>query len=195
MPSPDDPPELPGAPDPGTNRGAATAVGARSNGHGAGHPPPAGPDLAGTDLAGAGRRPPGPSTKPALIVRRVTLRALPRRHRPRLLSGSQAGHGHAHEDRHRAAVWCSASPPAGSWPPSHRGGATPRRPARRVGGAQGATPIPTSATDRGVELYDRSLQFTVAATQQDVITLLRGPAPSQHWKRSARGRRAGGDQT
>lgn len=52
---------------------------------------------------------------------------------------------------------------------------------------KGATPIPTSATDRGVELYDRSLQFTVAATQQDVITFFGAQLPSQHWKRLSQG--------
>ena len=65
MPSPDD---RPGARDPRQRTGAATtAVGARSNGHGPGPgPTPPAP-------SGPPRRPPGPSTKPALIVLGLTL--------------------------------------------------------------------------------------------------------------------------
>ena len=51
----------------------------------------------------------------------------------------------------------------------------------------GATPVPSSAVDRGVELYDRSLRFEVPATQQDVISFFRAQLPAQHWRRLSQG--------
>jgi hypothetical protein len=52
---------------------------------------------------------------------------------------------------------------------------------------RGATPQPSSAINRGVELYDRSLQFEVTATQQDVISFFRAQLPAQHWQRLSQG--------
>jgi hypothetical protein len=52
---------------------------------------------------------------------------------------------------------------------------------------QGSDPVPTSATDQGVELYDRSLRFEVPANQQDVISFFRAQLPSQHWRRLSQG--------
>jgi hypothetical protein len=52
---------------------------------------------------------------------------------------------------------------------------------------KGATPVPSSAINQGVESYDRSLQFEVSATQQDVISFFRAQLPSQHWTRLSQG--------
>ena len=52
---------------------------------------------------------------------------------------------------------------------------------------QGSAPVPSSAVNQGVELYDRSLRFEVPATQQDVITFFRAQLPAQHWQRLSQG--------
>jgi hypothetical protein len=183
MPSPADPPDSRGTPEPSTGRGASTAVDARSNGHGAGHGVPAGPGRAATS-----RRPPGPSTKPALIVVGIIFVLFLAGIVLELLSGSQSRP--------------TASPTKIA---TARGAVLQAVPARPLLGAittagqppddlldalavpKGATPLPTSANDRGVELYDRSLQFTVAATQQDVISFFGAQLPSQHWRRLSQG--------
>ena len=47
--------------------------------------------------------------------------------------------------------------------------------------------MPSSAVDRGVELYDRSLRFEVPASQQDVISFFRAELPALHWVRLSQG--------
>jgi hypothetical protein len=46
---------------------------------------------------------------------------------------------------------------------------------------RGTTPVAGSATDRGVGLYDRSLRFQVAASQQAVISFFRAQLPAERW--------------
>jgi hypothetical protein len=52
---------------------------------------------------------------------------------------------------------------------------------------RGATPVPSSAVDKGVESYDRSLRFEVAANEHDVISFFRAQLPALHWRRLSQG--------
>jgi hypothetical protein len=47
---------------------------------------------------------------------------------------------------------------------------------------RGSVPVAGSSTNRGVELYDRSLRFQVPASQHDVIAFFRAQLPFQHWQ-------------
>jgi hypothetical protein len=185
MPSPDD---LSGAIDPIPRDGATTAVDARSNGlgHGEAHgrgrrskPPLSEPPR---------RRPPGPSTKPALIVLGLTTLLFVLGAGLEVLSGHQ-----------------SRPTPVPTSIVTARGAALHAIPARpllksitsigeppddllnALAVPKGATPVPSSATNRGVELYDRSMRFEVPATQQDVITFFRVELPALHWHQLSQG--------
>jgi len=180
MPSPDD---LPRPFDPTTSGAATTAVHARSNGHGNGHGAP-------TD-GGApepSRRPPGPSTKPALIVVGVTFLLFLIGVGLELLSGTQSRP--------------TPSPTKIATAPGAVLHAVPARPLLKaiittgeppddllnaIAVPQGATPVPSSVINRGVESYDQSLRFEVSATQQDVISFFRAQLPAQHWQRQSQG--------
>jgi len=176
MPSPDD---LPGAPDPNPRGAGTTALDARSNGHGPGIPePPSGP----------GRRPPGPSTKPALIVLGLTLMLFLLGVGLEVLSGSQ-----------------SRPTPSPKSVVTARGAVLHAVPARPLLGAiissgqppddlldaiavpRGSAPVPSSAVSQGVETYDRSLRFEAPATEQDVISFFRAQLPFEHWRRLSQG--------
>jgi hypothetical protein len=52
---------------------------------------------------------------------------------------------------------------------------------------RGTTSVAGSATERGVELYDRSLRLVVAASEQDVISFFRAQLPALHWRRLSQG--------
>jgi hypothetical protein len=47
---------------------------------------------------------------------------------------------------------------------------------------QGASPVPGSVRNLGVELYDRSLDFRVSAGQEVVIAFYRVQLPAQGWQ-------------
>ena len=51
----------------------------------------------------------------------------------------------------------------------------------------GAAPVPGSTINQGVEQYDRSIRFEVAASPADVIAFFRAQLPAQHWKRLSQG--------
>jgi hypothetical protein len=176
MPSPDD---LPGALDP-TGRGAASiATAARGNGH---------RSVTGGDGPQRSRRPPGPSTKPALVVLGLTLVLF--------LVGVALELVGGHQSRPTAAPTKIATA---------RGAvlhAVPARPLLKaivttgqppddllnaLAVPKGATAVPSSAVDRGVELYDRSLRFEVRGSQQDVISFFLAQLPALHWHRLSRG--------
>ena len=175
MPRPDD---RPGVPDP--TPGGAVTVDARGNGHGEAdrRPLPAAPR----------RRPPGPSTKPALVVLGLTVFLF-------LLGATlEAVSGHQ-----------SRPTPVPTSIATARGAVLRAVPARPLLTAivsvgqppddlldalavpRGSAPVAGSTTDRGVELYDRSLRMEVAATQQDVIAFFRAQLPAQHWRRLSQG--------
>ena len=176
MPHPDEPR---GATDP-VPGGSATATEARRNGLGSppGRLPP----------APAGGRPPGPSTKPAMVVvgvilvifvLGVTLEALSgHQSRPTpvptaIATATGAGLRAVPARPLLAAITSVGEPPDDLLDAV----AVPRGSAVVVG----------STTDRGVELYDRSLRMTVAASQQAVIGFFRAQLPSQHWRRLSQG--------
>ncbi len=185
MPSPDD---RPGAFDPTGRDSASTtpiAVDALGDGpgRGNGHRPPSSED--GPEWP---RRPPGPSTKPALIVLGLILVLFIVGVALELASGSQS--------RPTAAPTRIATA---------RGAvlhAVPARPLLKAIVSTGqppddllnalavpkdATPVPSSAVDRGVEAYDRSLRLEVPASQQDVISFFRAELPALHWRRLSQG--------
>ncbi len=181
MPIPDD---LPGAPPP-PGRGAATTVEARSNGHGSsnGHRTPPGDE--GSDSP---RRPPGPSTKPALIVLGLTLFVFMVGVALELLSGSQSRPTPSPTSIATARGAVLHALPAR---PLLKDITSPGQPPDDLLNAlavpQGAAPVPSSAIDQGVESYDRSLRFEVPATQQDVISFFRAELASLHWSRLSQG--------
>jgi hypothetical protein len=184
MPSPDD---FPGGPDP-TGRGAATtAVDARSNGHnGHGNGNRNGP---GSDAAPvARRRPPGPSTKPALIVLGLTVFVFLVGVGLELLSGSQSRPTASPTKIVTArGAGLHAVPARPLLKAIITTGEPPDDLLNALALPTGATPVASSAINRGVESYDRSLQFEVPATQQDVITFFRAQLPAQHWTRLSQG--------
>ncbi len=186
MPSPDDLSGTPRRP----GRGAATTVEARSNGHGSsngrsnGHRTPP-----GAPGSGSPRRPPGPSTKPALIVLGLIVVVFLVGVGLELLSGSQsrptasptriatARGAVLHAVPARPLLKDITSP--GQQPPDDLLNA--------LAVPQGAAPVPSSSINQGVESYDRSLRFEVPATQQAVISFFRAELASLHWRRLSQG--------
>ncbi len=151
-----------------------------STGNGHGHRAPGGPPRPG--------RPPGPSTKPALIVVGLTVVLFLVGIGLELASGSQSRP--------------TSSPARIATAPGAVLRAVPARPLLKaivsVGEPPddlldalavpvGSTPVPSSAVNRGVELYDRSLRFEVSASQQDVISFFRAELPALHWTRLSQG--------
>jgi hypothetical protein len=184
MPSPDDPP---GAFDPTTSSAPGTAVDARHNGHekrnGAGAFPPI-----GDATLGRPRRPPGPSTKPALIVLGIIFVLFLVGVGLELLSGNQSRPTAAPTKiaTARGAV-LHAVPARPLLKAITSAGQPPDDLLNALAVPRGATPVPSSVVDNGVELYDRSLRFNVSATQQDVISFFRAQLPALNWRRLSQG--------
>ncbi len=192
MPSPDD---SPGVPDPTVRGAATTAVDARTNGHGHNGNSTGtgtedglrrGPDGGSAPIAR--QRPPGPSTKPALIVVGLTVFVFLVGAGLELLSGSQSRPTAVPTKitTARGAV-LHAVPGRPLLKDITASGEPPDDLLNALALPKGATPVPSSAINRGVESYDRSLQFEVPATEQDVISFFRAQLPSQHWTRLSQG--------
>ena len=157
------------------------------NGHG---PAPPSPALLPASSGRSGRGP-GPSTRPALIVLVVALGLF--------VAGAVAG-GLATQNGPS-----SAPPSVRTAPGAVLQAAPARHPLRAItaGGQppddliaalavpKGSTPVAGSATDRGVGLYDRSLRFEVAASQQAVISFFRAQLPFERWHVISQGLVAG----
>jgi hypothetical protein len=60
---------------------------------------------------------------------------------------------------------------------------------------EGASSVPGSARNLGVELYDRSLDFRVSAGQETVITFYRVQLPAQGWQILSQGPATGATTT
>jgi hypothetical protein len=184
MPSPDDPP---GAFDPTTSSAPGSAVDARHNGHGdrngAGRLPGV-----GDSTLGRPRRPPGPSTKPALIVLGIIFVLFLAGLGLELLSGNQSRPTAAPTKiaTARGAV-LHAVPARPLLADITSAGQPPDDLLNALAVPAGATPVANSVVNNGVELYDRSLQFTVSANQQDVISFFRAQLPALHWRRLSQG--------
>ena len=157
-----------------------TAVDARSNGHSQPDGVP-GPDP-------RRRRLPGPSTRPALIVLGLTAFLFVLGVVLEILSG--------HQSRPTPAPRSIATAPGAVL---H---AVPARPLLKaiisdgqppddllnaLAVPQAATPVASSAVDRGVELYDRALRFEVPANEHDVIAFFRAELPALHWRQLSQG--------
>ncbi len=144
-------------------------------------------DAASADSPRPGR-PPGPSTKPALIVVGLTVVLFLIGIGLELASGSQ---GRPNSSPARIATARGAVLRAVPARPLLKAIASVGEPPDDLLDAlavpAGSTPVPSSAVNRGVELYDRSLRFEVAATQQDVISFFRAELPALHWARLSQG--------
>ncbi len=182
MPSPD---ELPAALDPPAGSAATTVVGARTNGHGRGPDTPAAQATA--------PRPPGPSTRPALIVLGVIVVIFALGFVLEIVSGSQSRPTASPASIVTARGAVLHAVPAR---PLLSAITTPGQPPDDLLNAlavpRGATVVTGSAVDRGVELYDRSLRFEVPASEQDVISFFRAQLPALHWRRLSQGPTATG---
>jgi hypothetical protein len=180
MPSPD---VLPGPSDPTTGATAVTSAGAaeaHSNGAGdAAHDPGEEPPR---------RRPPGPSTKPALIVLGLTLVLFALGVLLEILSGSQSRPTTAPASitTARGAV-LHAVPARPLLRAITTAGQPPDDLLNAIAVPRGATAVPGTAVNRGVELFDRSVRINVAATEQDVISFFTAQLPAQHWRRLSEG--------
>jgi len=212
MPDPDD---LEG-PSPRAPRSGATAVrpsgngivggragSNRSSGNGTGGNGTGGNGAGGNSTGGNGRhgdadglpslpaqprRPPGPSTKPALVVLGLALFLFGLAFVLELASGSQ-----------------SRPAPSPSSVATASGAGTQAVPARpllsqivsdgqppddlldALALPKGAADVPGSAVDQGIESYDESIDFEVPASQQVVITFFRAQLPFEHWKLLSQG--------
>jgi len=192
MPSPDD---LPGALDPMAGAGAATTAPATANGkgnrvngtngrtHGTGNG-----NWVGEPAPEGRRRPPGPSTKPALVVLGLTLLLFMVGVGLELASGTQSRPtpGATQVATARGAV-LHAVPARPLLKAITAAGQPPDDLLDAIAVPRGATPVAGSATDQGVELYDRSLRLAVPASQADVISFFRAQLPAQHWRRLSQG--------
>jgi len=144
----------------------------------------------GAAVGGPGRagRPPGPSTKPALIVLGLTLALFAVGVTLEVLSGSQSRPTPAPTKIATARGAVLHAVPAR---PLLKAIVTPSQPPDDLLDALAvpadATAVPSSAVDRGVELYDRSLRFEVPRSEQDVITFFRAELPALHWRRLSQG--------
>jgi len=179
MPSPDD---LSGALDPISGAAASTAVDSSRNGHGRDHN--GNPELSEAPR----RRPPGPSTKPALIVLGLTGLLFVLGVTLEVLSGHQSRPSPVPASIVTARGAVLHAVPARSLLKSITNtGEPPDDLLNALAVPRGATPVPGSAVNRGVELYDRSLRFQVPATEQDVISFFQAELPALHWRRLSQG--------
>jgi hypothetical protein len=180
MPHPDDRPgarrSMPGP--------AAIAVDPRTNGHDAGNGA-----LPATPRRG---RPPGPSTKPALIVLGLTLALFLVGVALELASGSQSRPTRSPTSITTArGAGLHAAPARRLLSPIVTLGQPPDDLLDALAVPAGAAPVPSSALNRGIETYDRSLRFEVDASQQQVITFFRAQLPAEHWTRLSQGAASG----
>ncbi|HVA04506.1 MAG TPA: hypothetical protein VMU64_12265 [Acidimicrobiales bacterium] len=134
------------------------------------------------------RRPPGPSTRPALIVLGLTLILFGVGVALELASGSQSRPTAAPTKiaTARGAV-LQAVPARPLLKAIITSGQPPDDLLDALAVPKDATAVPSSAIDRGVELYDRSLRFEVPRSEQDVITFFRAELPALHWRRLSQG--------
>ncbi len=159
----------------------------------AGGPQPNGHGTVPPGLASASGRPPGPSTRPALIVVGVTVvlfvvsvvaggivseRSGPGPTRPTVSTAHDAGLPAAPSRRLLGAIETPGEPPADLLAAL----AVPR----------GTTSVAASAVNHGVELYDRSLQLNVPASQTAAIRFFRAQLPFDHWHVVSAGPVSGG---
>ena len=159
----------------------------------AGGPQPNGHGTVPPGLTTDSGRPPGPSTRPALIVVGVTAALF--------VVGAVAG----------GLVSEGAGPgPTRSPVSTARDAGLTAAPARPLLGAietpgepptdllaalavpRGTTSVSGSSVNHGVELYDRSMQLTVPASQAAAIRFFRAQLPFDHWRVVSAGLVAGG---
>lgn len=164
-------------PGPGAANGNADGNGhANENGNSNGH-------AGGGGSGNAPRRPPGPSTGPALIVVGVAALVL-------ILGGIGAAltsSGNArppavHSLPTAAGATIKATPGRAALGPIVRTGEPPDDILNVVALPEGTTTKAGSATDNGVGLYDHSLSFTVGVSEQRVIDFFRAELRALKWQ-------------
>jgi hypothetical protein len=146
------------------------------------------------DLAPVVTRPPGPSTRLALIVVGIAAFLLILGTVGAALTSNQSQPTPAPRHIVKAAG-------AGLNPVSARAmlapiasdGSPPDNILNAVVLPAGSAVVAGSAVNEGVSLYDQSLRFVIPASQQAVITFLRAEMPAEHWQMIDRGSaRSGG---
>jgi hypothetical protein len=157
---------------------------ARGNGRAARTPTP----------APRGRRPPGPSTKPALVVLGIilalfllglvleTVSGTQSRPTPTPTSIATAGGAGLQAVPARPLLGAIVTP-----------GEPPDDLLDALAVPAGSSAVAGSSIDRSVELYDHSLRFALDATDAKVITFFRAELRALHWKRLSDGPTSGGD--
>ena len=145
------------------------------------HARPNGSGRGPTGRPGRRGRPPGPSTRPALIVVGLTVALF--------IVGAIAGGLASRGSVSPTSSSVASAPGSGlrAVPARHLLTAieTPGLPPDDLVAAlavpRGTSAVPGSALNHGVELYDRSLGFAVAAPQAAVIRFFRAQLPFDHW--------------
>jgi hypothetical protein len=153
---------------------------------GNGHAPSA-DDQAAPELDARRRRGPGPTVWPATIVIGVALVVLLAGALSAIFSSGSATTSVATAPKQAPGAPIAALPAERVLTPI----TTPGRPPANVVGVlvvpEGATVVRGSATDHSVGLYDRSLGFTTASSEADVIAFYRAELPAQGWKLLSQG--------
>ena len=158
--------------------GATTAVEGR-NGHGG---------TSGAPAAARAMRPSGPSTHLALIVLGIALGLFVL---GTVAAGLTSSPATPTPENAKVATAPRAGLTAVSARPLLASIVTPGQPPTDLLDAialpKGARPVASTATNEGVGLYDRSLQFGVAATEDQVIAFFRAQLPFEHWRLVSQG--------
>jgi hypothetical protein len=167
-------------PPPSGNPTASTTLTSRAatNGHGDMDPP------------GASRRRgplPGPSTRPALVVLGIIAALFVTGFVVDTLSSGPHPTSTSHPLTTASGAPLHAVPAGPLLDAIVSQGQPPTDIVHAVAAPAGATAVPDSSTNRGVELYDRSVRIQVAASQQDVIGFFRAQLPFMHWTRLSEG--------
>jgi hypothetical protein len=155
---------------------------------GNGHAPPGDGDPDGPGTGGARRRRgPGPTVWPATIVIGVALVVLLGGALSAIFASGSATTSVQSTPKTAPGAPIAAVSAQGALSPI----TTPGRPPANVVAAlvvpAGAIVVRGSATDRSVGLYDRSLGFTTARSEADVIAFYRAELPAQGWKPLSQG--------
>lgn len=149
----------------------------------------------GHDAVQGRRRPPGPSTRPALVVFGIALLLTV----VGAIAAGLTGGPTAQPKKSGSVATAKGSPlraeaATDALSPITSAGLPPTDILGAVDLPKGATFSPGSVLDSGVGLYDHTIGFTVAASQQDVIAFYRVQLRSDLWRLISQGEVAGTSQ-
>lgn len=128
-------------------------------------------------------RPPGPSTRPALIVVAIAATLLVVGAVGAALTSGQSKPVAAPKSVPTAAgAGLHPTPARSLLAPIVSGGEPPDNVLDALVVPTGTTVVAGSASDVGVSLYDESLRFEAPASQQAILTFFRAELPAEHWQ-------------